>query len=162
MGRKSLWLFQFITLVFLFIQFKVNPTNHLRKCLHRPVQQTVGTNNFTAGKCTYIQGQILHTTPFRNVRLPLVSARLSDEEIQKIGLCMFQTFSNQRKQRTMKLMLYRVYQKFRKSTALPGSPSFADLISFNFSFSLWVLISCCSFIIYDCTVIFPQFHINGH
>ena len=41
---------------------------------------------FPGGECLSLQDQILHTTPDRNDRLPLVLTRLSDEKTQRTGL----------------------------------------------------------------------------
>ena len=47
---------------------------------------------FTAGECTSLQDQILHTATYRNARLPLVLTRLSGEEGQRIELLYSKTF----------------------------------------------------------------------
>ena len=46
----------------------------------------------TKCKCTYVQGQILHSATQRKIRLSLILTRLPDEETQTGGLCIFQTY----------------------------------------------------------------------
>lgn len=68
--------------------------NHLRKCFDESVPQKAQIKQFTVGKTTYLQGQILHIASYRITKLALVLNKLSDEETQRIGLCIFQKLRN--------------------------------------------------------------------
>ena len=67
--------------------------NHLRKYLYGPVPQKAQIKMF-AEEATSVQGQILHLAPYRKVNLSLVLTKLSDEQTQRIRLCISQTFPN--------------------------------------------------------------------
>ena len=57
--------------------------NLLRKGLYRPVLQKRQKLKLAEGKSTHLQGQILHISAQRNIRLPLSLTRLSDEKTEK-------------------------------------------------------------------------------
>ena len=57
--------------------------NFLRKGLYRPVLQKRQKLKLAEGKSTHLQGQILHTSAQRKIRLPLILTRLSDKETKK-------------------------------------------------------------------------------
>ena len=61
--------------------------NHLRKCLCGLIPQNAHIKRLTSGDFISVQGQILHISAHRNVRLPLILTRLSGKESQRRGLC---------------------------------------------------------------------------
>ena len=77
--------------------------NHLMKCFYKPVPQKTQIKQFTVGKTTYLQGQILHIASYRMTKLALVLNKLSDEETQRTRLCISQTFPNLKKAKKNKV-----------------------------------------------------------
>ena len=53
---------------------------HVRKYIHGPAART---KKLTVGDCTSVQGQILHTAPYRDVISGFT--QFSDEEALRIG-----------------------------------------------------------------------------
>ena len=48
---------------------------------------------FSMGESTSVQGQIYHATARRKVRVPPLLTRLSDKEMKKWGLSIFETYT---------------------------------------------------------------------
>ena len=70
-----------------------NSTSHLRKGLCGPVNKQHKQKKLTERKCACVQGQNLYNAAQRKIRLPLFLTRLSEEETQGRGLCIFQTYT---------------------------------------------------------------------